>query len=657
MHFGWRNCLNIASILLADIIIPLWVISFALFVSVGNILTQFIRLRIENWATLLLFATLLPLVCLAIRARGKFQRDEYGTVNVSWRVILPIVIPFLVLAPGLLAIVSSPTMQVMNHPDIHFGYIYQLTYNATPTENVFLAGYPANYYWLWHAYIAAIGKLTTFKASHVASVLNVVSILLSLLWIGQALTRLRLGKPRTVHLGLLIMFVYASVNMTGIISLITSVIDETFVLDDTSILLFDGASRYLHNSLTKIININTTNVGIAAFAAVFYICMRMLSGKIDLLSLVCISAWGIIGLACLPITTMYIVVVLLGGFVATGCFILLRQSEKVGYILACWLVLQRQISRRLILVWFFVSLILSLPLLKYISDAAYNLRDGFGFELLNPYNIGMINGALIFLLPLFLANFIVLKRRDDLLHLFVQLAGSIGLLLASSFVAHYDKIQHKGIYYLTILIAISALHVLQSMRNGASRLWRIAGKWILVAFLVLTFARIAYIEYYLIDRARRESFAGFDYYGNHIIHLDDSDNRYEAYYWIRDNAPTDAVIITPLDSFMFANVLLERRLYIKREQLYYTANISNYHLRVRQLDAFYRNDTGPEEYQYMSRNLARRFPDRPFFAVVKDSEVSPEVMKGRDADLVFEHPADGANVYRLHPKPDAPQEG
>ena len=104
--------------------------------------------------------------------------------------------------------------------------------------------------------------------------------------------------------------------------------------------------------LTKIININTTNVGIAAFAGVFYICMRMLSGKIDLLSLVLISAWGIIGLACLPITTMYIVVVLLGGFVATVCFILLRQSDKVGYILACWLVLQRQISRRLILVWF-----------------------------------------------------------------------------------------------------------------------------------------------------------------------------------------------------------------------------------------------------------------------------------------------------------------
>ena len=53
-----------------------------------------------------------------------------------------------------------------------------------------------------------------------------------------------------------------------------------------------------------------------------------------------------------------------------------------------------------------------MPLLKYISDAAYNLRDGFGFELLNQYDVGMINGALIFLLPLFLANFIVLKRRQ-----------------------------------------------------------------------------------------------------------------------------------------------------------------------------------------------------------------------------------------------------
>ena len=207
------------------------------------------------------------------------------------------------------------------------------------------------------------------------------------------------------------MFVFASVNLTGILSLITAAIEGTLVLEDTRILLLEGASRYLHNSLTKVVNINTTNVGIAAFAAVFYICLRIVDGKIDRISLVLISAWGVIGLACLPIATLYIVVVLLGGLTATGCLVLLRQSDMAGFASACWWSLQKRIPARFLLAWLFGSSILSLPLLKYVGDAAYNLRDGFGFELLNPYNIDMIKGGLILLLPLFFANFIVLKRK------------------------------------------------------------------------------------------------------------------------------------------------------------------------------------------------------------------------------------------------------
>ena len=140
---------------------------------------------------------------------------------------------------------------------------------------------------------------------------------------------------------------------------------------------------------------------------------------------------------------------------------------------------------------------------------------------------------------------------------------------------------------------------------------------------------------------------GLDYDGDHIIHLKNRANRYDAFYWVRDNSPPDAVIIIPLDSFMYANVLLERQLYIKREQLYYTENLPGYHQRVRQLQRFYRNDMSPDQIFYMYRNVARNFPDRPIYVVVKDSEVSPEVMAGRDAELVFEHEEDGANVYRL----------
>jgi len=443
--------------------------------------------------------------------------------------------------------------------------------------------------------------------------------------------------------------------MTGIFSLIASHIDGTYIPNDTRVLLLEGASRYLHNSLTKIININTTNVGIAAFASALYICIRILECELDVLSLVLISAWGIIGLACLPIVTMYIVLVLLGGLAATVCFALRQRHKASAHGLLDWRWFQRQVPPRALFVWFIVSLGLSLPLLKYVSDSAYNLSDGFGFEFMNSYNLGMINGAFVLLLPLFFLNFTVLNRKDNVLQVFVQLSGSLGLILASSFVAYYDKIQHKGLYCLTLLVAMSALHSLQIMRKSHVKPWRFVGGLTAIVFFVLTYSRIAYIEVFMIERARHDSIAGFEYDVSHIIHLKNRYNRYDAYYWVRDNTPSNAVIIVPLDSFMYANVLLERQLYIKREQLYYTANISAYHQRIRQLNRFYRNDTGPQDYYYISRNIARHFPDRPIYAVVKDSEVSPAVMAGRDAELLFEHQGDGANVYRLYPSTDPPQ--
>lgn len=648
-----RTMLNSISIVLIDIIIPLWIISFALFVSIGYFLSLWFPIKIADWAALLMSIIILTFCCLVMRSRSKHKLGRYCEVEFTWRILLPIAVPVFVMLPGMLVIFSSPTMQVMNHPDIHFGYIYQLFYESTPVENIFLAGFPANYYWLWHAYIAAVVKITSLHASHVATLINIGSMYLSFLWIGQVLLRLRFAKPNSLYLGFLVIFVYASINMTGIFSLITSLIDGTYTPNDTRVLLLEGANQYLHNSMTKIININTTNVGIVAFASVFYICIQYFENQLDLLSLVIISAWGIIGLACLPIITMYIVVVLLGGVFATVCFVLFRQ-KNAEFVFSGWRLTLGRIPAWALFSWFFVSLGLSLPLLKYASDAAYNLHDGFGFEFLNSYNLGMIIGAFVLLLPFFFLNFAVLKKNANVLHVYVQLSGALGLLLASSFVAYYDRIQHKGLYGLTILIAIAALHSLRIMRNSMEKPWRFVSGLTMIVFFVLTYSRIIYVEFFIIERAYQDSIAGFDYEDNHIIHLADRNNRYDAYYWVRDNSPTNAVIIVPLGSFMYANVLLERQLYIKREQLYYTANISAYHQRIRQLNRFYRNDTSPQDYYYMSRNIARHFPDRPIYAVVKDSEVSPEVMAGRASELVFEHADDGANVYRLYPSTEAP---
>ena len=109
------------------------------------------------------------------------------------------------------------------------------------------------------------------------------------------------------------------------------------------------------------------------------------------------------------------------------------------------------------------------------------------------------------------------------------------------------------------------------------------------------------------------------------------------------------MVLSPLESFIFASVLPERQFYVKQAQYTFTVNIRDYDRRANQVNKFYRNDTSLEDYGFIRRNMARHFPDRPIFIVVKDSEISPESMAERGAELVFQGEADDANVYRLNP--------
>lgn len=643
-------------LVVSDVLNPLFAISFALFVSVGYILSLLTPMTIGLWQALLVPCTLIPLVWLAAGAYSRWNIDRKSDGNLTWRVLTPAVVPFLVVAPGLYAIVSSPTVQILSHPDLHFGYINQLRYGSTPLENVFVAGHPVNYFWLFHAYVAAIIESTSLRAPYVASTINVLAVFSAFIWIGRTLVMLKLAKPRTLYLGLLMVFVFCSVNITGILSLLSHVANGTYIPNELRLLLLDGAHKHLHSAINKLANISTMDLGVSLFAAAFYSCLRILSGKIELRSLILISAAGILGLATVQIATIYIVVTLLGGLLVYAAVYLLSSTKKRASVIAFWEALTRKLPTPAIVIYLLISLTLSIPLLQYNLEISYNTRGHTQFQLFDPTNMAMLLGAFALLLPLFALQCRYVMRRGDRIDLFIQICGVLGLLLGSGLTITIEN-QYKGLYLLAIVLSISALFALQNMQNSASILWRYIGRTTTIVLLVLVFARIAYVDYTLLNKDRLSPFRGFGYDGNHIIHSDDGAARFEAFYWIRDNTPTDALVIAPLDSFLFASVLPERQFYVKFEQYTFVSNIPDYDRRIRQLERFYREDTGPEDYHYISRNIARNFPDRPIYAVVKDSEVSPATMAGRAAELVFEAEGDRANVYRLYPSLDPPGEG
>ena len=210
-----------------------------------------------------------------------------------------------------------------------------------------------------------------------------------------------------------------------------------------------------------------------------------------------------------------------------------------------------------------------------------------------------------------------------------------------------DHNQYKGVYFLGILMALSALFALRTMQQHKSVRWRGFGKTIAILLYILVLSQIIYVSSSYVNRAGNYAAKGYTFNGAHLEHTSDVDGRLPAYLWIREHTPVDAVVVLPIIPSKYSNLFHERMLYVRLLQLHFKSSILAYNERVRGLELIYSEATSTNDFRMLMDDMERELPGRPFYAVVKDSEVSTEVMAGRGAELAYGHDFDGANVYAL----------
>ena len=636
----WR----LTSSLVLDILNPLFLISLALFVGIGYILTLFMPVAIGHWQALFWPTLLLPGAVLARSARGKWLRNAYR--DPSWRALLPL-LPLLVILPAVWAEFTSPTLQITHHGDIHIGYIHQLLYETTPIDNVFMVGFPANYYWLYHAYLATIARITSFSPASASSIVNVIAIFSSLIWIGQTLELLKLGKSRTLTLGLMILLVYFSVNLSSTPTLLAHYHNGTYTPYAFDIMRLPGADERLHSVMGKVMNFTSVTLGIMTFTAALCACVQLAQAKITIRALVFVSAAGITALAVREIAALYIVMALLGGLAVLVALDWLRDSAKVNWIKRKRRTLLAEAPPAFLLIWLAVSLALSLPLVKYNLDIVSSFSSGRPFGL-SVTNIRTIVTALLLLLPLFLLQFFFLWRARDRDQSYIQLCGFIALLPAT-FLTLPDTNQYKGVYFLGMLMTLSALFALRTMRQSQSGYWRRAGRAGEVLLYILALSQVLYVSFSNVNRAGNYAEQGYTFNNSHIEHTGDVDGRLPAYLWIRDHTPANAVVLLPIVPSKYSNLFHERMLYVRLLQLHFKSSMLAYNERARDIELIYSEETEVDDYRDLIAGMERELPGRAFYAVVKDSELRMELMSERGAELVYEDAADGGNVYMLNP--------
>lgn len=652
----WR----LAACLALDLLNPLFLISLALFVGIGYLLTLVMPVTIAHWQGLFWLTLLLPAAVLLRSLRTKWPQNanpasiapiaHIAHIAPVWRSLLPIV-PLMVILPAVWAEFTSPTLQVTHHGDIHLGYIHQLMYETSPIDNVFMVGFPANYYWLYHAYLAAVAQVTGFSPVSASSIVNVIAIGSSLIWIGRTLTALKLGKYRSLSLGFMMLLVYFSVNLTSTPTLLAHYVNDSYTPYAFDIMRLPGADERLHSVMGKVMNFTSVTLGIMTFSAALYACVQLAKTQITLRSLALVSAAGIAALAVREIAALYIAVVLLGGLAVMAALDCARASDKSNWLQGRWRELTARLSLPALMIWLAVSLALSLPLVKYNLDIVGSFSAGRPFGI-SGANMRTIVTALLLLLPLFLAQFLFLRRASDREQSYIQLCAFLALLPAT-FLTLPDSNQYKGVYFLGMLMALCALFALRNMRRQKRVNWRRAGRALAAMLYFLALSQVIYTSASNVNRASHYAERGYTFNGAHLEHSGDVDGRLPAYRWLRDHAPADAVVILPLAPSKYSNLFHERMLYVRLLQLHFKSSLLAYNERAQVIELIYSEDTALADYRDVIEAMGRELPGREFYAVIKDSELSMQLMTERGAELLYEDDADGGNVYVLNPRSGA----
>ena len=645
-----------AAVLIADVLNPLFVMSLAIFASAGYLLSLLTPVDIEMWRGLFWVSALLPLVGLLPRAYRKWQGGADIAKPFSWRALLPL-IPLLILAHSLIIDFSNPFLQIRFHGELYSGYMQQLFYGATPIESYYAAGYPVNHYWLYFAYVAAVAKITSWPLLYASKIVNSAALFSGLLWLAQTVILLRLARPRTIYLGLLVIFVYCSVNTSGVLSLLTHLAnganldfaDRYFL----RLLLLEGADFRLSSTMVKAVGGGSFVVSLAAFCAVLRVCVGMIKGRFGLFSLVLISAGGLASAAVQPAIALYVVVLLVGLAVMTVIYGL-TASNRRALASAFWHNAKDRIPLKALGIWLVLSLASALLLLKYIRDFSYNFHAGF--ELFHPSNLFRTGAALVLLLPFFLFSVRLCLVKRDALRWFIVISAALALGITSG-LQTTDTNQYKGVYPTAILVAFSGLLTLEMMQSSRQNHWRRVG-WLLTGILLaLTLTRMIVVNVYN-DSSKVSSVIRYFEYEGLGWRLNRARNKMApAYYWIRDHSPFNSIIVVNTDLggiHIFSILLHERMFYVKRTpsgNKYFVDGIPGYDERIRDLELFYSEEMNGDEYQKILARMIDSLPGRPLYAVLQEESRwgsgSPEIIEEHGASLVYDE--GGVSVYWLNP--------
>lgn len=428
---------------------------------------------------------------------------------------------FLIFVPIIILLLFLPALQFSYHGLFHSGYVYSVFLHGLPPENVTLPGYPANDYWPYHVYLALLTQLLNAPPPFVSAVSNILVMGMAFLWMA-AIWR-SLAPSENTPSAFLIIFPLFGANLFYALNVIVS--------KWVHLPLQWNPDNRLDLSLSRFINFNGFSLGILLFLVALYVALRLLREDFNLRDGILLIFLSSSALLFHATTGIFLFAVLIPCLIAARVLDRSRPLPSVSSLTRNW----SAYAIGILLLTIFL-----LPIGIFLLRSAGAMGVKTTIELFSPTDISSV---FVVVYPMIIPFIIGLKyawKEPDVSFQFLSFVALLGFLLAI-IIKLPDGNEYKFIYLSSITLNIVALIGLKKISVRSVGL----GKALMAVGLVALVYNIAFGTWATYDVYSRRHKAHVTYQQTHVI-IEQSD--FDPFLWIRENTPSDTVIIQPLTS-------------------------------------------------------------------------------------------------------------
>ena len=583
-------------------------------------LVAYVTARVSDGLSIWVVAALLwggAAVAIALAIPGG-RKDQPAPLKARARALALALVPCVALLPGIVAVLTSPRLQMSFHGYLHSAYAYQALEGNLPPENPMLAGTPGNDYWLFHTVLAGVSHVLRVAPPVAGMLINFLSLGASLGAIVWLLRTVDLLPRHPTLRTCAALFVLFGANLAG--SVHAALAGEP-ATDPVGIgtMVLSGQARSA-GLFAKFLNFNGFPLGVAFFllalAGVVWAARR--SSPAALFS----CAVGVLGALAFHITTGLLVLAAMSSL-PLALYVIARKRPPGG-----------RLSRKAAIVGIGLWLAGLATLTHYVVRVDDALEPGARLDLWNPENLRRFFGVIYPLLPLFAVGALHAwrtRRPEAGALVWVATVGAVAACVA----VLPEENQYKFDYLAAIPMAVVALVGLRDLFSRGGTLTRAAGAVATAGVaLVVTNLVVQGVAYARSDLAAQDTIA---YAGVGVV---GSGPNSSAWEWIAENAPADTVLVTPLVGVNRAPVLaLSRRPVFVLDGGPFTAGKEEFTRRGGFVEELY----GGEAVEAVDA-IRAEIPNRPVIVALSSDhrdELQPV------GDLVYDE--DGVKLYQLRP--------